>query len=137
VKTYTGPTVGGGRMTVTCPDWCVTDHAYWDDTADDMFHASAPAELLPPRDRGGYIGGRANWPLLSAELRTHSTDHRPAGACVWLAPDECTDHGIELDLAGLDALLGQVDAFRAQLAEQREVLASLDVERRALVGGAR
>ena len=129
-KTYTGRTVGGGLMTVECPEWCVTDHAYWGDTADDMFHQSEPAELIAPRDRAGFRGPRYGWPMLSARLRLHSTDQLPGAASVWLEPDEHTDHAVELDLAGVEQLLARVDDFRARLAEIGNLLAVLDAARR-------
>ncbi|MDT0270856.1 hypothetical protein RM844_31765 [Streptomyces sp. DSM 44915] len=129
-KTYTGRTLGGGRMTVECPDWCVTDHAFWDDPADDMFHCTEPIELELPKDRAGYRPA-SRWPLLTAEMRQHSTTPGPAGVSVWLLPqDGHTDNSVEVDARGLDAFIEQLDAVRARLVEARGLLARIDAESR-------
>ncbi|MFD3521648.1 DUF6907 domain-containing protein [Streptomyces sp. NPDC058653] len=128
MRKYTGPTVAGGEATIECPDWCVTDHAYWDDQADDCFHKSAVLEVVPPRDR--VVTARLVHPPLAANLSLHSTAKEPAAACVWLAVGESVADGVELNVAGVDKLLAEVDRFRAGLVEQRELLAAIDAERR-------
>lgn len=132
-RTYTGPTAAGGTATVQCQDWCTEDHEYWGDTVDDMFHRSESAVLSAPRDRAGRLGhvvGGVQVPLLEATLSVYSGDPRPSGASVWLARDEQSDHGVELDVAGVDALLGQLDDFRGRLAGLRDTLARIDKDRR-------
>lgn len=130
-KTYTGPTLGGGRMTVECPEWCVSDHEYWGETADDLMHCSEPAELLPPRDRAGHPQA-SRWPLLAVELRQHSTDPGPSAASVWILPqDGRTENAVEMNLAGVEQLLARLDAFRAEVAQAGNLLASIEASRRA------
>ncbi|WP_392668604.1 DUF6907 domain-containing protein [Streptomyces sp. LN785] len=128
MRTYTGPTVAGGTATIKCPSWCVTDHAYWDDAADDCFHQSDVLELAVPRDR--IPGTRPLPPSLGTSLRLHSTDPLPSAAIIWLELDERSDHGVELNLAGVDKLLAAVDSYRAGLVELRSLLAGIDAERR-------
>ncbi|CUM39553.1 hypothetical protein H4W23_22110 [Streptomyces gardneri] len=129
MKTYTGPTLGGAVATIQCPDWCTTDHAYWDDTADDCFHQSEPIEIQAPRDRDSRRTAPP-FPLMGAELRMHSTDPAPAAACMWVQFSEDKADGLELDVAGVDKLLASVDDYRAGLAELREKLAKAEHERR-------
>lgn len=124
LRTYTGPTVAGGVATVECPDWCVTDHAYWEDKADDCFHVSSLLEIVPSRDR---VTRCCAEPQMGVELKLHSTDKSPAAACAWLYAED----GVELDLPGVDKLLAEVDTYRAGLANLRGLLAGLDAERRA------
>ncbi|GAA2796472.1 DUF6907 domain-containing protein [Streptomyces showdoensis] len=128
MKTYTGPTIGGATATIQCPSWCVTDHAYWDDDADDCFHQGAPLELDLPRDRARYKPVRV--PALTAELRLHSTDPSPAAASVWAQFSEFKEDGLELDLAGVDHLLQALDDYRAGLVRLRGQLDRLDTDRR-------
>ncbi|GGK14569.1 hypothetical protein GCM10011583_53160 [Streptomyces camponoticapitis] len=128
MRTYTGPTLAGGESTIECPDWCVTDHAYWEDTADDCFHKGEVLEVEPPRDRAEPA--RLVHPPLAANLMLHSTAKEPAAACVWLAVSESVADRVELNVAGVDKLLAEVDRFRAGLVEQRELLAAIDAERR-------
>jgi hypothetical protein len=130
MKTYTGPTVFGGSMTITCPDWCVVDHAYWADKADDCFHKGAVLEVAMPRDRANYPAP-VTPPVLGAELSLHSTCDIPSAASVWLQMSEYKDDGLELDLAGVDQLLASVDRYRDGLAKMRGLLAAIDTERRA------
>ncbi|MFB7555324.1 DUF6907 domain-containing protein [Streptomyces brevispora] len=128
MRTYTGPTVAGGVSTITCPPWCVTDHAYWDDRADDCFHQSEALEVLMPRDRARTV--RPLPGVLETTLRLHSTDPAPSAAVVWLELNGRTDDSAELDLAGVDKLLASVDSYRAGLLELRGLLAGIDAERR-------
>lgn len=129
MKTYTGPTLGGATATITCPAWCTVDHAYWDDRADDCYHKSDLLEVVLPRDRANYPTPVLP-PLLGAELNLHSTDDRPAAAHVWLQLSEHKDDGLELDLAGVDQLLANVDSYRAGLARIRNQLADIQADRR-------
>jgi len=130
MKTYTGPTLGGATATIACPDWCTTDHAYWDDRADDCYHRSSLLEVAVPRDRADYPAP-VTPPLLGAELLLHSTAPGPSAAAVWLQLSEFKDDGLELDLAGVDTLLANVDRYRDGLAKLRALLAVVDAERRA------
>ncbi|MEV5131658.1 hypothetical protein AB0K87_14420 [Streptomyces sp. NPDC053705] len=129
MRSYTGPTVAGGVSTIECPSWCVTDHAYWDDQADDCFHQSAPLEVAVPRDRV-RSGTRPLPGVLETTLRLHSTDPAPSAALVWLEMNERTDDSVELDLAGVDKLLSSLDSYRAGLLELRGLLAGIDAARR-------
>lgn len=129
MRTYTGRTLGGATATVPCPDWCVTDHEYWDDRADDMFHHSAPIEILPPKDPAPMVG-RPLVPQLLAELMVHSTDLRPCMASIHLRLDEHADRAVDLDVPGVDGLLAQLDAYRAGLVQLRGTLAAVHAERR-------
>ncbi|MFF1413362.1 DUF6907 domain-containing protein [Streptomyces sp. NPDC058289] len=129
MKTYTGPTVFGGSMTIACPDWCVVDHAYWDDKADDCFHKSAVLEVALPRDRANYPAP-VTPPLLGAELSLHSTCVIPSAASVWLQLSEYKADGLELDVAGVDSLLAELDRYRDGLAKMRGLLAAVDTELR-------
>ncbi|MFD4135532.1 DUF6907 domain-containing protein [Streptomyces goshikiensis] len=129
MKTYTGPTLGGATATITCPDWCTVDHAYWDDRADDCFHKSALLEVTPPRDRANHPAPVFH-PQLGAELQLHSTATSPAAAAVWLQLSEYKEDGVELDLAGLDSHLAEIDRYREGLAKYRRLLAAIDAERR-------
>ncbi|MFI1449080.1 DUF6907 domain-containing protein [Streptomyces virginiae] len=129
MKTYTGPTLGGATATITCPDWCTVDHAYWDDQADDCYHKSSLLEVILPRDRANYPTP-VTPPLLGAELQLHSTCRTPAAANVWLQLSEFKDDGLELDLAGVDELLANVDRYRDGLVKLRGLLAGIDAERR-------
>ena len=128
MKTYTGPTIGGATATIQCPSWCVTDHDYWEDTADDCFHQSSLLELDVPRDRARYRPTVV--PALAAELRVHSTDQTPAGATLWVQFSEYKADGLELDLAGVDHLLKSLDDYRAGLVDLRGKLAAAENERR-------
>ncbi|MFJ7207488.1 DUF6907 domain-containing protein [Streptomyces sp. NPDC098789] len=128
-KTYTGPTLGGAVATIRCPDWCVVDHGYWDDNADDCYHKGDVLELALPRDRANYPAP-VPVPVLAAELNLHSTAPGPAAANVWLHLSEFKDDGLELDLAGVDQLLANVDRYRDGLAVLRGRLAAIDAERR-------
>lgn len=129
MKTYTGPTLGGGIATITCPDWCDVDHAYWDDRADDCFHKSELLEVSLPRDRANHPTPAVH-PQLGAELMLHSTSPLPSAASVWMQLSEFKDDGLELDLAGVDKLLAEVDRYRDGLAKLRSLLAGIDSERR-------
>ncbi|MFG2413322.1 DUF6907 domain-containing protein [Streptomyces goshikiensis] len=129
MKTYTGPTLGGAVATITCPDWCTVDHAYWDDKADDCFHKSSLLEVPTPRDRANFPTPVVH-PQLGAELMLHSTSPLPSAASVWLQLSEYKDDGVELDLAGVDSLLADVDRYRDGLAKLRGLLAAIDAERR-------
>lgn len=128
MRTYTGPTVAGGVATIECPAWCVTDHAYWDDCADDCFHQSDALEVLLPRDRNR--APKALPGVLETTLRMHSTDPAPSAAIVWVELNGRTDESVELDLPGVDKLLEAVDSYRAGLVELRGLLAGIDAERR-------
>ncbi|MBT2493683.1 hypothetical protein J7E96_35325 [Streptomyces sp. ISL-96] len=128
MKTYTGPTLGGATATVECPDWCVTDHAYWDDRVDDMFHHSAPIEITPPKDPAP-LAGRPLVPQLEADLMLHSTDPRPCAASVYLRLDEHNNRAVDLDVPGVDKLLAELDRYRAGLVLMRERLAAIHAER--------
>ncbi|MFD6939656.1 DUF6907 domain-containing protein [Streptomyces goshikiensis] len=129
MKTYTGPTLGGAVATITCPDWCTVDHAYWDDNADDCFHKSDLLEVTPPRDRANHPAPVFH-PQLGAELQLHSTATSPAAAAVWLQLSEYKEDGVELDLAGLDSHLAEIDRYREGLTKYRRLLAAIDAERR-------
>ncbi|MBD3544463.1 DUF6907 domain-containing protein [Streptomyces sp. JV180] len=128
MRAYTGPTLAGGTSTIKCPSWCVTDHAYWEDRADDCFHQSDLVEIAIPRDR--VVPGRLAPAAMGATLRLHSTDPTPAAAIVWLNNTEWKADGTELSLAGVDQLLTAVDDYRAGLARLRGLLARIDAERR-------
>lgn len=128
MRKYTGPTMAGGKATVECPDWCVVDHAYWDDKVDDMFHHGAPIEIIPPKEPAP-LDGSPLVPQLMAELMVHSTDPRPCAASVYLRLDEHWDRAVDLDVAGVDGLLAQVDAYRAGLVKMRGQLAAIHAER--------
>ncbi|MFT9670904.1 DUF6907 domain-containing protein [Streptomyces rhizosphaericola] len=128
MRTYTGPTLAGGTSAISCPSWCVTDHAYWEDKADDCFHQSDLIEIAIPRDR--VMPGRLAPPAMGATLRLHSTDPTPAGAIVWLNNTEHKADGTELSLPGVDQLLAAVDSYRTGLARLRGLLARIDAERR-------
>ncbi|MBP2581647.1 hypothetical protein J3A78_002125 [Streptomyces sp. PvR006] len=129
MKTYTGPTLGGAVATIQCPEWCVIDHEYEGDHADDTFHEAEPLELAPPRDRDRNYRGPIV-PLLDLRLRLHSTERTPDAALVWLQYSEYNGDGIELDVRGLDQLLARLDTYRAGVADLREKLAAAENERR-------
>lgn len=129
MRTYTGPTVAGGTATISCPSWCVTDHVYWDDKADDCFHHSNPLEVVMPRDRARHAA-RALPGVLETTLRLHSTEPGPSAASVWLELNGRTDDSVELDLVGVDSLLAAVDSYRAGLVGLRGLLAGIDAGRR-------
>ncbi|WP_097934713.1 MULTISPECIES: DUF6907 domain-containing protein [unclassified Streptomyces] len=128
MRTYTGPTMAGGTSTINCPSWCTTDHAYWEDKADDCFHQSDVLEIAVPRDR--VMGARVLPAVMGTTLRLHSTDPTPAGAIVWLNNSEWKEDGTELNLAGVDQLLAAVDTYRSGLVRLRGLLARIDGERR-------
>ncbi|WP_405489085.1 DUF6907 domain-containing protein [Streptomyces sp. NBC_00096] len=129
MKTYTGPTLGGATATITCPDWCTVDHAYWDDQVDDCFHKSELLEVNLPRDRANHPTPVVH-PMLGAELQLHSTSPQPSAAAVWLQLSEYKADGLELDLVGVDSLLAELDRYRVGLAKMRGLLAAVDFERR-------
>ncbi|MEE1818483.1 hypothetical protein PUR59_26120 [Streptomyces sp. SP18ES09] len=128
MKTYTGPTLGGAVATIQCPDWCITDHAYWDDRVDDCFHGSDAVELDPPRDRDRYVGA-PTFPMLSSEIRLHSTEKAPAAASLWLHVGDSSE-ALQLDLDGVNTLLARLDTYRAGVADLRQKLAAAENERR-------
>lgn len=129
MRTYTGPTLAGGTATVECPDWCVVDHAYWGDNADDMYHRSVELSVLPPGAPAPTFGG-VRVPHLTTHLSVHSTETRPCGAVVSVDLSEYKDDGVDLDVAGVDELLARVDTYRAGLESLRDRLASIQKERR-------
>lgn len=129
MRTYTGPTLGGGIATVTCPDWCEDDHEFWGDCSDDLFHHSAPAEITPPASVMP-TDVRQVFPQLRAELMVHGTDMRPCAATLHLVVDTQHGGGIDLDVVGTDALLAELDRYRARLLALRELLAEEQQARR-------
>lgn len=128
-RTYTGPTLGGGIATITCPDWCVDDHEFWGDRSDDLFHHSAPAEIAVP-DSVYPSDTPQGIPQLRADLMVHGTDMRPCAATIHLVVDTKYGGSIDLDVAATDALLSELDEYRARLLTLREMLAAEQKARR-------
>lgn len=129
MREYSGPTLGGGEATVQCPDWCVSDHAYWDEHVDDMFHQSALAEAVPPLDRD-VRQRKLRHAQLGARLTVHSTLPEPAAAVLQLLLGERHEDVVELDATGARQLLAEVDRYRDELAGLVELLTTIDAGRR-------
>lgn len=125
---YTGRTVAGGVATIECPPWCHVDHGYWGDDVDDLCHVGKSIELTVP-DAPAPAHGMWVPPLL-AELSVYTGDPNPSGAVVLLSWGETKDRGVDLDVAGCDAMLEQLDSFRRNLMKLRGTLASIHEDRR-------
>lgn len=130
-KTYTGPSVHGGVVTVECPEWCVIDHEFWGDNADDLFHSPPDIELTLPRPSPAELRGQLVPPPLHAQLVVSNRDLRPAGALVSISVDEHRGRGVDLDPNGVDALLNELDEFRERLLALKGLMANIHAERRS------
>lgn len=127
-RTVTGRTRAGEPMTIECREWCDGDHDR--DWLDDTFHHSKPIMIVPPADplaEPEY----AIVPQMRATLMAHATSTLPGvEPCIYLELDRGA-RAVELDLAGADEVLAELDAYRAALAAMRDQLAEARKEVRS------
>jgi len=129
MRTYTGPTLDRtGTCTVTCPEWCVVDHDYWEDKADDMFHVSEEVVIVPPADPAASAES-AIVPQMRADLMMHSTGREKDDVSILLRLDEYGLRAVDLDVAAADDVLAQLEEYTAGFRRLRDLLAEVSAGR--------
>lgn len=107
------------QRAIVCPPWCVVDHA--DDKPGDAFHHSAHASIVPPAEAGTTELAGAFVELLHAVLVVGDDPEVPP--VILLDFMGHATNGVDLDLAGTDEMLAEVDRYRARLQDLRDRLA--------------
>lgn len=108
--------------TIVCPAWCVIDHAAEDDGGPDVFHHADIASIVPPASVGTTEPEGAFTELLTADLCVGSEPDGPPVILVNFMGH--SDHGVDLDLAGADEMLAELDQYRAAFKRLRDHLAA-------------
>jgi hypothetical protein len=107
------------RQTVQCPAWCVESHV--GERPEDVFHRSAIASIVPPAGIGATEPEGAFVELLTAELAVADEfEETPVILINYLGYGMT---GVDLDLAGADEMLAELDRYRAAFKALRDRLA--------------
>ncbi|MEU3413758.1 hypothetical protein ABZ760_21225 [Streptomyces sp. NPDC006658] len=113
------PSRHGGTVAVTCPAWCTLPHER--QAAEDAHHQGPTIAFTGPGDFTGYFDGGEPYEVLFAAICADPEGGRPY--VYFDTQSEAT--GARLDVAGLDAVLGDLRTYVDRLQQIRDRLAQI------------
>lgn len=118
-RTFRLPSWNGGTLAVHCPPWCTMPHTVG--AAEDSHHQGPTVAFTGPGDWTGYFDGGEPYEVLYAAISADALGGRPY--VYFDTHGEAT--GARLDVAGLDAVLGDLRTYVDRLQQMRDRLAQI------------